>query len=91
MAAVIEKEVKTVKTVEKRDIVAYLLENLDQRPTDILDVTQVFGPFYRVNWLKPVHYKDSILATFKMRKSQFIRVEETGDDVKIDVKSNSDY
>jgi hypothetical protein len=90
MPAVADKEVD-VKTVEKRNLVDYLLDNLDKRPTDILDVTQVFGPFFRVNWLKPVNYRDTILLTYKMRKSQFLRVEEVGEKVEIVVKTDSEY
>jgi hypothetical protein len=87
--AIVEKE--EVKPVKKINLVEYLEKTLDKWPTDILQVTHIYGSNFRVNWMKPVTYKDSILSTFRMRKSQFLKAEAVGDDVVVEVKSETNY
>ena len=47
-------------------------------PGQIVKVTQVSGHFFRVNWMSPatVTGDATVLRTYRMTKSQFVRVDE---------------
>ena len=60
------------------DLRARVLEHLEpsRRPGELVRVTQVGRQNFRVNWLTSSVQADRTMPTYRMTRSQFIRVEE---------------
>ena len=69
-----------VETVPGASLKARLTDSLMAKrlPGQIVKVTQVSGHHFRVNWMSPatVTGDATVLRTYHMTKSQFVRVDE---------------
>lgn len=59
--------------------------NSQRKPGQVLKVSQVSKNHFRVNWLTPavVQGEASVMNTYRITQSQFLRVEELGGELVI--------
>lgn len=81
MAAATAKPEQAGSLPTASDLRARLIEQLEssRRPGELVRVTQVGRQNFRVNYLHSTIQADRTMPTYRMSRSQFLRVEEIAD------------